>query len=88
MQDRGEGYVVAIALDFHIRQGDGTRNVSECRYGVSAHDLRRDKELETIDEVLGKECGVEAGSGFGEEGENAFGAEMVEDAVKRNTVSS
>ena len=39
----------------------------------------RDEEMDAVDEVLGEEGGVEAGAGFGEEGEDAFGAEMVED---------
>ena len=52
--------------------------------GVGAHDLRGDEEVEAVDQAAGEQGGVETRSGFGEEGEDAFFAEFVEDFVERD----
>ena len=50
----------------------GTAMSLEGGDGVRAHDLRGDEEVDAVDEVGGEQGGVEAGAGFGEQGEDAF----------------
>jgi hypothetical protein len=63
---------------------DGVGHAAEGGDGVGAHDLRGDEEVDAVDEAGGEQSGVEARAGFGEQGENAFFAELVEDFGERD----
>ncbi len=62
---------------------DGAGEAFEGGDGVGAHDLRADEDVDAVDQAGGEQGGVEAGAGFGEQGENAFAAEHVEDGAER-----
>ena len=78
-EEGGEAEVVSVALDFDLGHGDGGGDAFEGGDGVRAHDLRGDEEVDAVDVSAGEQGGVEAGAGFGEEGEDVFLAELVED---------
>ena len=63
---------------------DEARETFEGGDGVGAHDLRRNEQVQAVDEAGGEESGVEARAGFSEEGENAFFAEFVENLLERD----
>ena len=62
----------------------GCGHASEGGDGVGAHDLRGDEEVDAVDQAAGEQGGVEARAGFGEQGEDAFFAELVQDLVERD----
>ena len=78
-EEGAEAEVVAVALDFDLGHVDGGGHAFEGGDGVGAHDLRGDEEVDAVDVAAGEQGGVEAGAGFGEQGEDVFLAEQVED---------
>jgi hypothetical protein len=78
-EQRAEAQVVAnVALDFDLGHADGVGHAAEGGDGVGAHDLRGDEEMDAVDEAGGQQSGVEARAGLGEQGQDAFFAELVE----------
>ena len=87
VQERGETYVVCELPELYIFHADRCGKKLESGNRPGAHDLRRDKELHTIDDVFGDKSGVEARAGFSEERENALCAELVENLGERNAAA-
>jgi hypothetical protein len=77
-EERAEPEVVVVALHFYFFHVDGVGHAAEGRDGVGAHDLRGDEQVYTVDESCGEQRGVETSAGFGEQGQDAFFAEFVE----------
>ena len=77
-EEGAEAEVVVVALDFYLGHADCVGHAAEGGDGVGAHELRRDEEMHAVDESCGEQSGVEARAGFGENGKDAFFAELVE----------
>ena len=57
---------------------------AKCGDRIGAHDLRRDEQVDAVDEAGGEQGRVEARAGFGEQREDAFFAELIEDLAQGN----
>ena len=54
----------------------------KCGDRVGAHDLRRDEQVHAVDQAGGQQRRVEARAGFGDQREDAFLAELIENLAE------